>query len=220
MSVMWNRTCKMRMINKILIVILLISCTSESKNIVIDTYQRDFNQIVNEIVLYRFNSASVVQIETMPIYKTVPIDSCYLETHDNLPPPPHKLIDFSKDFFDAMIERNLINSLDAEFMHLMIDSSLILNIDSNFISKPTLSKRYLDSLFNKDLYNSYDYLEKNYGSSCFIRVGTPVYNKERIRYILAVDYYCGPLSGQGFIFILEKKNDQWMIIEELGTWVS
>ena len=210
----------MRMISKILTIILLISCTPESKNIQIDNNQKDFNQIVDEIVRYKLNRVSVVQIETMPIYKTIPIDSSYMNTHDYPPPPPPDLIDYSKDFFSAMIERNLIDSMDADYMYSIIDSSLILNIDSNLISKPTLTKQYLDSLFDNDIDYAYDFIEKRFGTSCFIRVGTPIFNKTKTRLILAVDYYCGPLYGQGYIFILKKENDKWMIIEELGTWES
>lgn len=206
----------MRMISKILTIILLISCTPESKNKQLDNNQKDFNQIVDEIVRFKLNRVSVVQIETTPIYKTNPIDSSY--THDY--PPPPDLIHYSKDFFSAMIERNMIDSIDADYMYSIIDSSLILNIDSNLISKPTLTKQYLDSLFDKDIDDAYNFIEKRFGTSCFIRVGTPIFNKTKTRLILAVDYYCGPLYGQGYIFILKKENDKWMIIEELGTWES
>ena len=166
----------MRMISKILTIILLSSCTPESKNIQIDNNQKDFNQIVDEIVRYKLNRVSVVQFETMPIYKTIPIDSSYMDTHDY---PPPDLIDYSKNFFSAMIERNLIDSMDADYMYSIIDSSLILNIDSNLISKPTLTKQYLDSLFDRDIDYAYDFIEKRFGTSCFIRVGTPIFNKTK-----------------------------------------
>ncbi|MFD0975424.1 hypothetical protein [Salinimicrobium gaetbulicola] len=156
----------------------------------------------------------------MPIYKTIPIDSSYMDTHDYPPPPPPDLIYYSNDFFNAMIERNLIDSIDAEYMYTIIDSSLTVHIDSNLISKATLTKQHLDSLLDQDIDYAYDFIEKRFGTSCFIRVGTPVFNKPKTRLILAVDYYCGPLNGQGYIFILKKENDKWMIIQELGTWES
>jgi hypothetical protein len=201
-------------------IFFLISCTPESKNRQIDNNQNDFNKIVDELVRYRLNNVSVVQSETMPIYKSIPIDSSYMDSLDYLPPPPTDFIDYSEDFFSVMIERNLIDSTDANYMYSNIDSSSVINIDSSLISKPTLTKKFLDSLFDKDIEYAYDYLEKKFGSNCFIRVGTPVFNKSKTRLILAVDYYCGPLNGQGYIFILKKENDKWMIIEELGTWES
>ena len=210
----------MRLISKILTIVLLISCTPESKNIEIDNSQKDFNQIIDEIVRYRLNRVSVVQIEFMPVYRSIQVDSNYMNSHDYPPPPPLNLIDYSKDFFAAMIERKLIDSIDANFMYSNIDSNIVISIDSNLISKPTLTKQNLDNLFEKDIDYAYDYLEKRFGTSCFIRVGTPVFNKDKTRLILAVDYYCGPLYGQGYIFILKKEKDKWMIIEELGTWES
>jgi len=210
----------MRLISKILTIVLLISCTPVSKNIEIDNTQKDFNHIIDEIVRYRLNRVSVVQIESMPVYKSIPVDSNYMDSHDYPPPPPPNLIDYSKDFFAAMIERKLIDSIDANFMYSNIDSNIVISIDSNLISKPTLTKQNLDSLFEMDIDYAYDYLEKRFGTSCFIRVGTPVFNKDKTRVILTVDYYCGPLYGQGYIFILKKEKDKWMIMEELGTWES
>ncbi|MCL3780958.1 hypothetical protein EMN47_11245 [Prolixibacteraceae bacterium JC049] len=210
----------MRWISKFLMITLLISCFTESKNKQIDNNQNEFNQIVDKIVRYKLNRVSVVQIETMPICKLIPIDSSYMNSHDYPPPPPPDLINYSKDFFSTMIERNLIDSIDANYMYSIIDSSLVIKIDSSLISKPTLTKQYLGSLFNKDIDYAYDYLEKRFGASCFIRVGTPVFNKARTKLILAINYYCGPLDGQGYIFILKKENNKWMIIEELGTWES
>lgn len=209
----------MRITIKILTIIILISCTSKSKYKQIDNYQKEFNQIVDNIIRHKLNRVSVVQIETMPIYKTIPIDSSYIDNHD-YPPPPPEILNYSKFFLNAIIKRNLIDSMDADYMYSIIDSSLILNIDSNLISKPTLTKQYLDSLFHKDIYYAYDFLEKRFGASSFIRVGTPVFNKTKTALILAVNYYCGALCGQGYIFILKKENDKWMIIQELGTWKS
>ena len=210
----------MRMIIKILTLFFLISCNPGSKTFQIQDNQKDFHKIVDEIVRYRLNRVSVVQIETMPIYKTIPIDSSYIDTHDYPPPPPPDLIYYSNDFFNVMIERNLIDSIDAAFMYSSIDSSKMMNVDSNLISKPTLQKEYIDSLFDKDFDYAYNFLDEKFGSSCFIKVGTPVFNKTKTRLILAVDYFCGPLDGQGYIFILKKENDKWMIIQELGTWES
>ena len=116
----------MRLISKILTIVLLISCTPVSKNIEIDNTQKDFNHIIDEIVRYRLNRVSVVQIESMPVYKSIPVDSNYMDSHDYPPPPPPNLIDYSKDFFAAMIERKLIDSIDANFMYSNIDSNIVI----------------------------------------------------------------------------------------------
>ena len=198
----------------------MVSCSPDSKKVRTDTTQNEFNLTVDEIAQNRLDKVSVVQLESMPIYKTIPIDSSYTDSNGYPPPPPPDLIDYSKDFFSAMIERKLIDSIDANYMYSSIDSSLVIVIDSNVISKPTLSKRDLDSLFEQDIDLAYEYLDKRYGTSCFIKVGTPIFNQSYTKLILAVDYFCGPLNGQGYIFILKKENNKWMIIEEMGTWES
>ncbi len=211
----------MRITSIMLVLIFLISCNQKLKNVKDDNDQNDFNQVVDNIVRYKLNSVSVVQTETVPIFKEVPFDSAYMEIHGNIPPPPPPgLINYSKHFFNAMVERELIDSLDANYMYSNIDSSLTINIDSSLISKTLLSKSFLDSIFEIDFDSAYTYLQNKYGTGCYINVGTPVFNYSKTRLILAVDYHCGPLYGQGYIFILKKENDKWTIIEEFGTWVS
>ena len=212
--------CNMKLLKLTILIIILISCKSETSNKRNIDSQIEFNLVVDNILRYRLDRVSVVQIETMPIFRTIPIDSSYKYSHDQPPPPPPDILDYSKTFFNAMIKRNLLDSIDADFMYSTIDSSLVVNVDSNLISKPTLSKSYLDCLFKKDIDYAYDYLNENYGTSCFIKLGTPVFNQSKTRLILAIDYYCGPLNGQGSILILKKENKKWMIIEELGTWES
>ena len=51
------------------------------------------------LIIKSLNKESVVQIETMPIYKTIPIDSNYIHTLVYPLPPPPDLIHYSNDFF-------------------------------------------------------------------------------------------------------------------------
>ncbi len=207
----------MRIFKLTILIIILISCNVETKGQSSVNIRTEFSQIVDEIIRYKLNKASVVQIETMPVFKSVPIDT----NSRGIPaPPPPDLIDYSKHFFNAMIEREILTTIDADYMYSSIDSSLIMKVDPKFISKSTLNKKTLDDLFKKDYDYAYEYLTDHFGTSCFIKVGTPIFNKAHTRLILAVDYYCGPLNGQGYIFILKKENAKWMIIEELGTWES
>lgn len=210
----------MKMIYKILMTALLISCSSGIKNIPQDNIQKEISQIVDEIVRYRLNRVSVVQTMTMPVFKTHPIYPDYMDTNDYPPPPvPPDMVYLTEDFFLGLKERELIDSMDYHYIYSTIDSSFVYNLDSTIITKATVPKPYLDSLFeNND--NAYDYLYDKFGTSCFIRVGTPIFNQTRTRLVLVIDYYCGFLYGQGYIFILKKYNNKWQIIEELGTWES
>ena len=199
---------------------LLISCSSRMKNRPQDSNQKEISQIVDEIVRYRLNRVSVVQTMTMPVFKTHPIYPDYIDTNDYPPPPvPPDMVYLTEDFFLGLKERELIDSMDYKYMYSSIDSSIVFKLDSTKITKATLPKQYLDSLF-ENTEDAYDHLYNKFGTSCFIRVGTPIFNQTKTRLILAIDYYCGFLYGQGYIFILKKYNDKWLIIEELETWVT
>ena len=219
-----KKNIKIKSFGKILILCFLTTCSPKSNNNRIDNTHVEFNQIVDEIVRYKLNMASVVLAETMPIYKTIPTDS----SNNNSQVSPPDMIIFTDYFFDMMIKRNLIDSIDAEYMLSTIDSSMTLRIDSNIISKPTVSKNYIDNLFEQDIINLFkqDYkdayicIEEQFGTSCFIEVGTPVFNKSKTNLILSIDYLCGYKNGVGYIFILKKVNGKWIIVEELQRWES
>ena len=186
----------------------------------IDSTKYELNIVVDELIRYRLNRVSVVISETMPIHKVAVRDTVIDDSLIFIPPDP-TIIDFSKTLFDALIEQELIDSIEAKFMYSKIDSSIVYNLEPSLISKPLLSKDKYDDLFVKnDLDSGYLEIRERYGTSCLIKVGTPSFNKDYTKLILAVDYYCGSLYGQGYIFILEKRNNKWRIIRELGTWES
>jgi len=209
---------------RILICILLVSlntfiCFSSdlSKN---DSIKYELNIVVDELIRFRLNRVSVVISETMPIHRIAVRDTVIGDSLVFIP-PDLTIIDFSKTLFDSLIEQELIDSLDAKYMYSNIDSSIVYSLEPSLISKPLLSKDEYDYLFVKnDLDSGYLEIRKRYGTSCLIKVGTPSFNKCYTKLILAVDYFCGSLYGQGYIFILEKINNKWRIIRELGTWES
>lgn len=207
----------MRITFLILLTVSLISCNSETKNIKIEFNQKELNQIVDEIILNRFEKVSLIQIETKPIYKSISTDTSDKNSSDQ--PPPVSIV-YSKSFFETMIEKELLDKTDANFMYSNIDSSKIYYLDSTIISKPTVSKNYLDSLFSNDLDYAYNYLRKRFATSCFLRIGTPTFNQTLTKMILSIDYYCRPEYGEGYIFVLKKVNGKWTIINELRPWIS
>ncbi len=137
----------MRITLLILLTVSLISCNSETKNIKIELNQKELNQIVDEIILNRFENVSLIQIETKPIYKSISTDTSDKNSSDQ---PPAGSIVYSKSFFKTMIEKELLDKTNANFMYSNIDSLKIYYLDSTIITKPTVSKNYLDSLFSND----------------------------------------------------------------------
>ncbi len=177
----------------------------------------ELNTIVDEIVRYRLNRVSVIQRETMPISIKVNRSS---NSKTPPPPPPSDRIEYSKNIFDSFIEMKTLTKSDSEYMISSIDATKTYYIDSSKVSKKVASKAYLDSLFSSDTDFAYDKIKEEFGTSCFIRVSTPIFNETMDKLVLAVDYYCGYLWGQGLVLVLEKKENKWMIIDERGTWES
>lgn len=193
----------------------------------INSIQKELSLIVDDIVRFRLYRVSAIQMETMPVFKSN-FKNREGEVSNNIapsepPPPPPGVdrIEYSHYLFKALVDRELLDSIEADFMYSSINPSSIYKIDSSLVSRSLVSKEHLDSLFTQGMnYAEYDRIEREFGTSCFIRVATPIYNESRDKLILAIDYYCGPLWGQGYVFVLMKENNRWLIIEESGTWES
>ena len=191
-----------------------------------NSIQKELSLIVDDIVRFNLYRVSAIQMETLPVFKSI-FKNCEGEVSNNIapsePPPPPRVdrIEYSHYLFKALVDRELLDSIEADFMYSSINPSFIYKIDSSLVSRSIVSKEYLDSLFKQGMnYAEYDRIEREFGTSCFIRVATPIYNESRDKLILAIDYYCGPLWGQGYVFVLKKENNRWLIIEESGTWES
>ncbi|WP_289056033.1 hypothetical protein [Carboxylicivirga marina] len=179
--------------------------------------QKELNIVVDEIVRNRLHRVSVIQMETMPV--------CFkLGNNKNSktppPPPPSDRIEYSQNIFDSFTEIKSLSRSDSEYMISSTDASKTFIIDSCKVSKEVTSKAYLDTIFDSDSDFAYDRIKQEFGTSCFIRVSTPIFNRTMDKLVLAVDYYCGYLCGQGLVLVLEKKAGKWMIIDERGTWES
>ena len=100
-------------------------------------------------------------------------------------------------------------------MYSRINSTETYNLDSSILLKTVISKKELNKIFEeKGTEKSYEYLKKTYGTSCFIIVRTPLFNKDITTIILIAEYYCGPLFGESYIFILKKNNNQWILTDK------
>lgn len=211
-------TMKNRQIFLILLILLIgFSCSNKEKNELLKENE-ELHIVLDNLLRYYFFETSLIQQETEPIF------TGFEERNDCglcVPPPPNMTI-ISKHFFNAMIERNKIDSIDAKNMYSRIDSTKIHFIEFQKINKNVISKNELDEIYkNSNEYESpYDFIESKYGSRSYLKIGTPIFNNNLTKLVLTVDYHCGGLCGQGYIFLLAKENENWRILEILGTWES
>jgi hypothetical protein len=188
-----------------------------------EIYHREFYDVLNDLIRIRLTNISVIYCQTKPVYKTMwgNIPKPNFDTLNPPPPPPVGFIYYDTSSFNYYIRWSGLDLSDANFMFKSIDSTKTFSIDSSKIIIPVLSKeKFLDLFKEKDIYEGYKEIRSIYGSSCFIAVSTPVFNKDFTKVLISIDYQCGPTWGQGYEFLLEKKNGKWWLVEDKGTWVS
>lgn len=218
----------MRKIYIIIIALLFVlSCSGKHKKTKEEIYHDEFYSALNELIKIRLPETAVIYLETTPVYKTR-LGSFKLPAEYSLsipppppPPPPPGNIYYDIDFFQTLTEKKIVDPSEAENMYHSIDSTIVLKVDSSRVEVPTISKlKFKEIFYNQDQSVSYETLKNLYNKSCFIMVSTPVFNSKYSKAILSVSYCCGPRQGEGFEFILEKKDGKWKLIEETGTWES
>ena len=209
---------------KLLIIIYIIcgSCSSIQPKEHDIQYYNEFYTIINDLIRYRFFNVSVIRSETKPVNREVKYDTQF--TNDStipLPPPPPGLIYYDSNWFKVLFDRRHLSFSDKEYMYKSIDSTKTIIIDSSKIDLRLASKEQFEKIFEQDdMYEAYQSIKKAYGTNNFIIVSTPVFNSSYSKAIISIDYHCGPLCGQGYKFVLEKKNGKWKIIDEFYTWES
>ena len=194
----------------LLILCFLQSCTS-SKHKEDQQYFDEFYTVLDNLIRFNLHDVSVISAEILPVYKT--IDSI----SESSPMMYHVL---HLQYFDLLKKRYFLDTLDASFMYNSIDSVKTFEIDSNRISIPVINKKDMVEFFSSGIYDGYDKINETYGTSCFIRVTRPIFNSNYTKMILFIDYFCGPLWGQGYQYFLIKKDGNWKIIDEGVTWES
>jgi hypothetical protein len=206
--------------------ICIISC--KSNQVSKDPYLNEFYEVLNFIIHNKYENASVIRIETKPIYKTLygnynktNLQDYGLESLHYPPPPPGDWIYFDREYFDFQVRFSHLDKVDAEFMYNSIDSTKTITLDSSSVKINVISIKTFRNIFNDtDLRDAYPLLKEKTGSACFLTTSAVIFNSTFTKAVIAVDCGCGPVSGGGSTFFLEKKDNKWIIIDERGRWVS
>ena len=183
-------------------------------------FYTEFYSAVNYHIQSKFDDTSSI------FYTTIPACKAYLynlsHSADTIPPPPPypgAMCIYSSNL-DQLVSDKILDSLEAKYMYASIDSSFIFFLDTNQMSLPIISKPEFNQLFNSDKNGGYQKLKEKYGSSCFLKVTTPIFNADFTKMIISVSDLCGPKWGGGFVFVLQKKNGKWNLIYEEARWIS
>lgn len=194
----------MRLIIIVLLSLIMISCTEKDKGKYDDLYE-----VIDEMLRFNNYDADIVILELKKVHK------------GNDTVAPMNVITYNKDFIISLYKDKLLDSTDIDFMYNQIDTLKDYTLDSTKIFKRTLNESVLISLFKKyGSYGTYDFLMDKFNARCFMRISTPIISKDRNKMMLDVETHCGPTTGGGLTYLLEKKNGKWRIIFCRGNWVS
>lgn len=209
-----------KILSTIILTVIILSCVNQGLKQESRSFD-EFYSVLDNLIRFNLQDVSAISYETMPVYCTmwgtdsIPNDSI------SPPPPPPPLINYVDiRHLKYVLKRNNMDSLEAYSMYRSIDSTKTIKIDQNRISIPVITKDQFSEFFNSGNHEGFEKIKKAYGTSCYIRVSTPIYNADYTKMILFIDYLCGPLWGQGYQFILVKKDGKWRVIDEGGTWES
>lgn len=115
------------------------------------------------------------------------------------------LKDISKDTLNSYMERNAQPSPLAPDMDLSVEYVLI-------------SQDELASVFNQP--DGWDVFHQKYSEAGYSVVSRVGFNRTLDQALIYVGHMSGPLMGSGSYYLMEKKNSEWLIKEEIMVWIS
>lgn len=216
----------MRRIFWLVILCFILESGQEIKSVQRDNLSCDeFYMALNELIRIKEPKVKLIVNETMPVFKSIQGNYPSIDTMSEIPPPPPPPgeLYYDKSFFDNLIYSNKIDSSEAAYMYRSIDSLKVYLIDSSKTNLHLIPYSKFVKVFKKykgNMDKAYDVIKKLYGSSCFIRVSTPIFNSNCTKVIMSIDHCCGSLVGGGVLYIMGKKDGKWILINERGRWVS
>lgn len=107
---------------------------------------------------------------------------------------------------ESYIERNAQPS--------QLSPTMELGVEYVFLSREELSEITSQPNWGEVLTGKYP---GSYGYTVFSRVG---FNNSLDQAVVYVGGMAGPLMGSGFYYLMEKKNGEWLIVEQVMVWIS
>lgn len=127
---------------------------------------------------------------------------------------PQQTIDYVKSGLPSVSKETLSNYLDRNEKPSQLSPDMQLGVEYVL-----LSAEEQQSIFSEP--GGWDAFHKKYpnsgGYTVLSRVG---FNNSLDQALIYVGNMGGPLMGAGFYYLLEKKNGEWQIIEQIMVWIS
>ncbi|MBI5962427.1 MAG: hypothetical protein HY863_03035 [Chloroflexi bacterium] len=111
----------------------------------------------------------------------------------------------SKETLDNYLERNRRSSQLSSDMQLGVDYILLSTDDLSTIMRRT---------------NGWNAFYEKYSHSGYTQFSRVGFNNSLDQAMVYVGQMAGPLMGNGFYYLMEKKDGQWVIKEQVMVWIS
>jgi len=213
----------MKILKTLILVYCLFALTScKNKEKASEKSQKEFYSILNYLIDSELTDISAISSSTLPIIKPFQIPAeRIIDTVRRNEPEQFDIIQYNWLSIYPLAQRRNLNRNEVDFMYHSIDSSKIFVIDSNMIKVPIITKTKFLKLFqDSGIAVGYERMRRIYGTSNYVSISTPVFNSSFTKVIISINYYCGPLCGNGYEFVLEKKKGIWRISSKNVTWKS
>ena len=215
------------MLKKLLLIILFISQLSFSQT------EKDNYEIYSKVISERLEFGTSDKVDSIVlIEKYIPkfppeFDVVTDFTADSIPDWAINYLHIQTYKNDVFIKRITNDSeLKKAVKDFTIDFENHPEVNAELLAKPNLkiqsisSKKYY-SFFGKKFKNidkSWKRIKQQYGTRHVIEFSKIKYYKNFAT--IYYEHHCGGLCGSGNIVVLEKKNENWVILSEINFWVS
>ena len=127
---------------------------------------------------------------------------------------PQKSLDYIRSGLPSLSDEALDNFVQRNQQSGPLAPDMELDVDYILLSTEELSEITRQSNWGEVITQKYP---GSYGYTMFSRVG---FNNSLDQAIIYVGQMAAPLMGSGFYYLMEKKNGEWVIKEQVMAWIS
>lgn len=127
---------------------------------------------------------------------------------------PQKSLDYIRSGLPSLSDEALDNFVQRNQQSGPLAPDMELDVDYILLSTEELSEITRQSNWGEVITQKYP---GSYGYTMFSRVG---FNNTLDQAVIYVGSMAAPLMGSGFYYLMEKKNGEWVIKEQIMAWIS
>jgi hypothetical protein len=126
---------------------------------------------------------------------------------------PQQSIDYIKSGLPSASKETLNNYLDRNSQPGQLSPDMQLGVNYVLLSTDELSTIMKQT-------NGWDAFYAKYSHSGYTQFSRVGFNSTLDQAVIYVGGMAGPLMGSGFYYLMEKKDGQWVIKEQVMAWIS